>query len=184
MEPYDPAKRTNEKIRRCRLKTKNVDTAARIVENMKTIGQYCRPCVVGACFRTMWNGWPTTARMRSMRHAAPVGQCVFGCHEQEDRIEHYLICNQVWEVISRRPPTGLGLRLERRNIESMLLAAWDLTLKEKLAAAIACYAVARTAACIRWNGDAHTCKVSLRLFMSEGLKGSCARKEIAATILH
>eukprot|EP00973_Karenia_brevis_P031839 4393360-Karenia_brevis.AAC.1 len=63
----------------------------------------------------------------------------------------------------------------------MKLAAADLTMEEKLPVAITCHGIVRTVAYKRLYGDSVACKGSLKLFISEGLRGSRARKEIATT---
>eukprot|EP00973_Karenia_brevis_P045209 6262269-Karenia_brevis.AAC.1 len=83
---------------------------------MQIVRQNCRPCVVAACFRTLWNGWPTSARMRHMAGAGDTQNCPLGCEASEDRIEHYLVCPYAWTVLRRRPPMGLGLDEGQRNL--------------------------------------------------------------------
>ena len=50
-----------------------------------------------------------------------MGMRVFGCAAAEDRIEHHLLCNQVWNFLSAPLPIGLGLGLEKRSLQTMLL---------------------------------------------------------------
>eukprot|EP00973_Karenia_brevis_P016204 2218223-Karenia_brevis.AAC.1 len=139
------------------------------------LGTFCRPCVVSAYFRALWNGWPTTARLRSIATVAAVKSCVLGCTGCEDRLEHYLICDKVWQVLQRRPPSGLGLRREKRGLQYMLMAEKGMEDEEKMGVAIACYAIARTVQTMSNNGPIGDYRALLKLFLQEGLRGSRAR---------
>ena len=150
LEPYDGECRLRKKIQRWKLDDPPALVAARLENNLKIIGARCRPCVVAAFFRTLWNGWPTSARMRNMAGACSTGRCVLGCsNTAEDRIEHYVVCPKAWNVFSNPPPYGLGLDKQRRSRQAMLLAAKGLSDDEKVLVAIAVYALARTVQCLQ-----------------------------------
>ena len=88
------------------------------MNSISVIELTCRPSVVSSFFRTLWNGWPTTYRMRTMSGAPKTQQCVLGCRGAEDRIEHYLVCKKVWAALEGRPPQGLGIHRSRQKYHS------------------------------------------------------------------
>ena len=96
----------------------------------------------------------------------------------EDKIEHYLVCPKAWSVLQQRPPYGLGLNRSRRTIEAMLLAETGLTDEERMAIAIGCYAVSRTVQCLRHRPASLRAAPIMRLYVSDGLRGSKARGRI------
>ena len=149
-----------------------------IMKSFAIIGNACRPCVVSGFFRTLWNGWPTSARMRTMSGAQRTQECVLGCKGAEDRIEHYLVCSKAWSVLQQRPPYGLGLNLSRRTLEAMLLTDAGLADEERMAIAIGCYAVSRTVQCLRHRQASLRAAPIMRLYISDGLRGSKARVRI------
>eukprot|EP00973_Karenia_brevis_P010221 1384274-Karenia_brevis.AAC.1 len=61
--PYDLKERMQQKIMRWML-DEPTSAVNCIIQSMPMVRQNCRPCVVAACSRTLWNGWPTSARMR------------------------------------------------------------------------------------------------------------------------
>ena len=72
-------------------------------------------------FRTLWNGWPTSARMRSLTGACGARRCVLGCSSAEDRIEHYMVCNVAWKTLRMLPPRGMGMLDSQRTLHD---ASW------------------------------------------------------------
>ena len=150
-----------------------------VVKSISIIESACRPFVSSSFSRTLWNGWPTTARMRTMSGATATQQCILGCNGAEDRIEHYLICDKVWAVLQRKPPQGLGLNRFRRTLKSMLLAEGTLTHTERMAIAIASYGISRTVHCLRSNPEVLQAVPILKLHLTEGLRGSKARRVIS-----
>eukprot|EP00973_Karenia_brevis_P083857 11636159-Karenia_brevis.AAC.1 len=142
-EPYDAHERVKQKMKRWNL-SGNQDVIAReVMRSLQDVSKSCRPCVTGACFRTLWNGWPTSARMRSMPDAFGTQMCAFGCPHAEDRVEHYLVCPYVWRVLKQSPPRGVGLDENSMTLKTMLLADHQ-TSGVKARIAIACYAISRT----------------------------------------
>ena len=152
-------------MKRWRLKDPPAHVAQRIANNMITVRRLCRPCVAGMFFRTLWNGWPTSARMRSMPDAATTRGCLLGCQHGEDRIEHYLVCEQMWHELQKNPPQGIALSIERRTRESMLLAERGLVPADIVKIANACYAIARTVHCVRLHGQVANVAHILRMFL-------------------
>jgi hypothetical protein len=175
-EPFDAEERLRNKIKRWRLDGPPAHVTQRILRNMKVVGRTCRPCVTAMLFRTLWNGWPTTARMRHMPGADDMKSCVLGCvGSAEDRIEHYIVCPKAWNVLSNPLPRGLGLHVQWRTKQAMLVAERGLEDYEKTRIAIAVYAVARTVQCMRANPTLQSPESILRMYIREGLRGSSVR---------
>ena len=145
------------------------------MNSISVIELTCRPSVVSSFFRTLWNGWPTTYRMRTMSGAPKTQQCVLGCRGAEDRIEHYLVCKKVWAALEGRPPQGLGIHRSRQNITAMLLADASLADVERMAIATAGYAIFRTVHCMRNGPPTLRALPIMKLHLAEGLRGSKAR---------
>ena len=70
-------------------------------------------------WRALFNGWPTSARMRSMPGQFE-GTCVLGCTSARDRIEHYAVCPVVWGFLSAAAPAGKGINRRFRCLEGFL----------------------------------------------------------------
>ena len=166
-QPYDAEDRLRYKIRRWKLDGPPAHIARRMLHNLQTVGSRCRPCVAAMVFRTLWNGWPTSARMRTCKDASKTKACVFGCTDAEDRLEHYLLCHKVWTVLELPQPQGLNLK--QRNLQTMLLARRGMHEEEIVNSAIAVYAIARTVHGVRQN-PCSRCEALLRLYSSEGKK--------------
>ena len=115
--------------------------ARRIMRNVEALRGKCRPCVIATFFRTLWNGWAASARMRSMQGSDGTRGCRFGCTNCEDRVEHYLLCRRMLSVLMKVPLYSLALSISRRSMQAMLLADGGLGETEKIAIARACYAI-------------------------------------------
>ena len=64
----------------------------RLVRNIKVLQHRATPAVRASYLRALWNGVPTTRRMRTMR-AFRTTNCVFNCTPRaEDSLEHYCRC--------------------------------------------------------------------------------------------
>ena len=86
--------------------------------NVLILSTVASPAVCAGYLRALFNGWPTSARMRSMKGAGPIMSCLFGCScSAEDRIEHYARCPIVWQFLSTPWPNGLGTSLELKGID-------------------------------------------------------------------
>jgi hypothetical protein len=165
--PYNVEMRVRKKIQRWKLQGPEAIVACRIIRNCAVVGAKCRPCIAGTFFRTLWNGWPTTWRMRTMPGAADIRPCLLGCASACDRIEHYLVCPIAWGVLQTH--RGIELHWGRKCLQAMFLALGGLEEREVMAIAIAVYAIARTVQPLR----AHECSTEplLKLHLNEGLKG-------------
>ena len=120
------------------------------IDNMRKLSTCCRPAVVSAQFRCVWNGVPTSHRMRQM-HSVVAAACKFGCPSCPDKIEHYLCCSVVWTWLSKPHPIGLGLDPSLRSCSDMLMLNKRLDQQLVSKIGIAVYAITR---CLHTMKDA------------------------------
>ena len=165
LEPYNEEHRIRHKIKRWKLEGPPAHIAARIARHFQIIGRSCRPCVLAMFFRTIWNGWPTTARMRTAAGASKTSGCVFGCEGCEDRIEHYIVCQIPWTVLP-----GIGLCAEWKSKQFMLAAEKGMEERQLVLIACANYAIARAVHCIRLQGLTECPAKLVRLFAQDALQ--------------
>jgi hypothetical protein len=142
-QKVDIAFRIRHKFKRWRLDILPGHIAGRVSRSLQVISASCRPCVVATLWRTMWNGWPTAARMRSLTGTGE-GRCALGCDSGKDRIEHYAVCPLAWRFLGAPKPIGLGMGCHLRSLAGFLTVAHGMTDAEKTDMAVAVYAVART----------------------------------------
>ena len=71
-------------------------------------------------FRNLWNGVPTSWRMREIP-GTQVQQCAFGYGSGVDRIEHYLLCAIVWRALPHMLPSGISIDTRFRSIPHVML---------------------------------------------------------------
>jgi hypothetical protein len=152
LHPFNDENRIRQKVRRWNLEGPAAHVGQRISRNLIVVGQCCRPCVLGFMFRTLWNGWPTTARMRTMKGAPKTVRCLFGCECGDDRIEHYLVCRVVWKILPQISIRSGFLSIAYRSRQCMLLAERGLQEVECERIAIAVYAIARSVQNLRGQG--------------------------------
>lgn len=89
----------------------NIVVWCRAAEFHKTVDSYCSVCWL----KTICNGWATTYRM----HEPTKLDCVFGCADARDQLQHYLLCPNMWSIVddvfqATLPPS----LLERINVRS------------------------------------------------------------------
>ncbi len=176
-EEYRTQHRVRHKLHRWKLKDPPAFVARRAQANFLVLKEYCRPCVVSAYIRSLFNGWPTSARMRTMEGTVTKG-CVFGCATALDRLEHYAVCTCVWSFFLKPLPNGLGLDAQYRSLQNFLLLEKGMSLQHKLAMAIGVYATSRTAAQLR-DREAPNLSKLLLLHARDGHCGSKAFGELA-----
>ena len=166
---YNLEFRVRKKMQRWRFNGSDAIVASRVIQNLQIIGKRCRPCVIGSFFKTFWNGWPTTWRMRSAPNASEVRSCVMGCSPSAvDKIEHYLICPVAWNVLQTH--WRIQLNPSRRSVQGMLLAEKGLDETEMALIAVSVYAIARTVQALRARHDCEAAPL-LKLYIEEGRRG-------------
>ena len=140
---YNIHNRIRHKFKRWRLEVLPGHIPARVQSTLHLIGARCRPCIAATLWRTMWNGWPTSARMRQLNDSV-IERCALGCTENEDRIEHYAHCPIAWRFLGAPKPIGLGLAPHFKCLAGFLCIADDMQAEDKINMAIGVYAVSRT----------------------------------------
>ena len=143
--------------------------ARRVCSNFPVLHEYCRPCVTSSYLRTIFNGWPTSARMRTMQGASPIGCCALGCGGI-DRIEHYAMCPHIWAFLRMERPFGLGLPDRLRSLQGFMLAERGMSNVEKVAMAIGIYAACKTVAQARRSESEVASTHMLRLHAKEAIR--------------
>ena len=111
-----------------------------------------------------------------MPGAGATRPCVLGCQGAEDRIEHYAHCRKIWAFMRQPRPHGLGVGEHYRTLQGFLLAERGMPFEDKLAMAVAVYAVSRTVEQASGSCTAVNTEKLMRLHAQEGLRGSKARK--------
>ena len=158
------AHRIRHKLQRWKLQVPPGILVQRVFRNFKLLGQTCRPCVLAMQWRTLWNGWPTSARMRSLTKA-DVAPCLFGCGSGLDRIEHCAVCEVAWSYLGASWPFGFGLQPRLRCLVAFLGLERDLDQKDRRRLATAVYAVARAVQSLRQESSLDP-RPLLRLYCS------------------
>jgi hypothetical protein len=112
--------------------------AARCVRLLGILKLRVNPAVAAGYLRALFNGWPTTARMRNMEGAGEIKACVFGCSDTaEDRIEHYCRCPIVWKFIGAPAPREAGIPCTYKGINGFFGMCKGMTAEEQVRAATA-----------------------------------------------
>ena len=140
---YNVHNRIRHKFKRWKLDILPGHIPARVLHTLELVSAQCRPCVAATLWRTMWNGWPTSARMRQLNNST-IGKCALGCRDSEDRIEHYAHFPIAWRFLGAPKPVGLGLPSHLKSLAGFLCIADGMRADEKTNMAIVVYAVART----------------------------------------
>ena len=144
--------------------TRNTGQNARVIQNsMQIVRRLSQPRVASAHLRTLWNGWPTSRRMRFLKEVLPTQTCVLGCDRANDCIEHYAVCPVLWKFFTTPMPRGLGILPERRRLECFLLADENLSTVERVALARANYVAIRSVHSSRLSGTPATI-TTMKLF--------------------
>ena len=138
--------------------------------NISSLQKMCRPCVASIVFKCVWNGIPTSWRMRQLP-GVHVATCLFGCEHGVDKLEHYVVCPIVWNTFGRPPPLGINLKPELRNVPSMMLLERRLDRPTLASVATCLYAVCRTMHCVRLGPGTVQPVQMLRIQANEGTNG-------------
>jgi hypothetical protein len=89
---YDIEERIRRKIERWRFQDPPRLVVSRLIETFRILQERMPPAVRATYLRALWNGVPTSRRMRTCKDYTIVG-CVFKCSERaEDSLEHYCRC--------------------------------------------------------------------------------------------
>ena len=134
--PFNLEERVRHKLDRWVFRDLPGRICRRICPNFRLLNECCRPYVTSAYLRALWNGWPTSARMRTLADIT-VHSCAFGClSPAQDSIEHYALCPAGWQFFRMRRPHGLGLSEGLRSLYGFCRALEGMSDDDKLAVAI------------------------------------------------
>ena len=148
--PYLVERRIRQKLGRWCLTTPIGHATRRVLWSLGIIQRRCPPRVCSGYLRTLFNGWTTSRRMRTLAGGAErIQSCVFGCSGALDCIEHYALCPILWRFLSKPKPMGLGLPMAHRSLDNFLLAARGTTTQQVVAMATAVYASHRASMALR-----------------------------------
>ena len=90
--PYDIEERIRVNTKRWKFQDPPRQVTMRLINNFRAAEKRLPPAVRATYLRALWNGIPTTRRMRTCEGFKKVG-CVFKCSERaEDSLEHYCRC--------------------------------------------------------------------------------------------
>ena len=147
-----PPKEHNEgtKLRRWKVFTIPGKSTRVLLSIRMRLALLVAPRVSSAHFRTVWNGWCTDARFRTMKGCTKVGPCRFGCSATaEDRIEHYAFCPQVCMFAER----FLHIPRNSCNLTSLLLCQTGWSDNRLIRHAVLTYSVFRCVHALRFRPD-------------------------------
>ena len=137
---YDPEARVRHKMKRWKIQIRPGILARRVLRRLSDLHSLVPPRVAASVFRTLWNGWCTSARFQAE------GKCVLACStEAADRIEHYCRCPFFSQFATQR----LGLQQHRVDLPGFLLVDHNMPESELTLMAIAVYAMNRLINAIR-----------------------------------
>ena len=136
--------RLQSKIARWGFPGSAADSSARIRSNFALIHRWCPPRVAAAYLRAVFNGWTTCRRMRHANAACQCGfgRCLFGCERGADSLEHYSVCEVVWQFINSPRPGGMGVSIEPSTSSFFLMGTGSQDV-DKIRTGLALYAVYR-----------------------------------------
>jgi hypothetical protein len=141
---FDLENRVRQKLARWKLQGPPAHVSGRCVRVLGHLSKVASPAICAGYLRTIFNGWPTSARMRSMQGAGPIMACLFGCSASaEDRIEHYARCPVVWQFLSAAWPNGPGTNLELKGIDAFFGLCKGMSEERWLLTAKAVHAVGK-----------------------------------------
>jgi hypothetical protein len=166
---YYPESRVRQKLTRWELDGVPGVLDRRVLRAFCILKEWCPPRVMTAYFRTVWNGWVTDYRMRTLQTSTGVRQCVLGCGRGSDQLEHYATCSVFWEFATKPCPRGLGLHLSSRSRNTFLLVNADQSVEDRVKMDLGIYAIHRPCNCFGIAMAA--CNATLNSYSDCGLEG-------------
>ena len=172
---YFPEARIRQKLAPWKLSGIPAYLERRVLSNLALLREWCPPRVMAVYYRSVWGGWVTDMRMRSLlesqgqRHLRP---CVLKCGWDEDSVYHYGRCEVFWRFLAQPRRGGLGIPFACRSGEAFLLLM-DLCDEDKVRVALGMYALYRTVQYYRHNPTTNAQPISLlRAYLCKAHGGS------------
>ena len=135
---YDLESRIRHRISRWRFADPPAHVTSRCIRLFEILKKKSSPAVCAGYLRALFNGWPTSARMRNMKGQSGTSACFFGCSARaEDRIEHYACCSMLWKFRETPMPAGPGLRRAHKGINGFFGMIKSMSESERIRAATA-----------------------------------------------
>ena len=176
-KPYFPNARIRQKLVSWRLYGIPAHLENRILRNFALLRRWCHPRILTVYFRSIWGGWVTDERMKSLiaKTGGKCRSCVLGCGYEQDMVEHYGRCRVYWEFLSQPLGTGLGLPVALRSGETFLWLSENSD-EDKVRLALGMYALYRTVQTLRHaEGNAQLdCKKLMKIWIKKAAQRSKA----------
>ena len=151
-----------------------------VASRFHLLSSWCPPRILAAVFRTHWNGWVTTARMKGVfrQSGQTLKHCLLGCGCGEDSLHHYLLCEVFWSFIRRRRGAGLGVTSGARTWDSALLLSSSLSDEDVVRLAAGIYGLYQTVNVLRFHKINEEARVPtlLSVWTTRGMEGSAAAR--------
>lgn len=179
---YQLEARIRQKTNRLHFLDPPAHTARRLVKVFAIFASNASPAVRASFRRALWNGWPTSARMRTCASSNGLTSCAFGCSRNAvDRLEHYAQCPMVWEFATAPVAQGMGIHQRNRSVDGCLCAK-KIEEEEFIRMAMLVRVVAKTVMYCRkglLTPEQHRITEVMRLERSMATKGTAASKRFS-----
>eukprot|EP00973_Karenia_brevis_P025378 3501560-Karenia_brevis.AAC.1 len=151
--PYSPDSRLRQKLAVWKLRGIPGINERRVLNAFSILRRNGAPRLMSSYLRTLFNGWATDRRFRSLlvKSGQQIRVCVLGCGKGEDDLQHYVRCPVFRDFVHRTHPAGLGLTLH--GVEAVLLVADNMSTDEKIQMYVGLYALFRSVHFLRKAND-------------------------------
>ena len=181
-KPYFAEARLRQKLAPWKLQGIPGCLERKVLRNLDFLQGKVPPRVMAVYFRSIWGGWATDCRMRSLLRSQDrtLRPCVLGCGWDEDSLYHYSRCKVYWHFLAMPRKGGLGIPLCNRSAEAFLLLA-PLGWEDQIRLAFGMYALYRAVQHLRHCPEASGPSASqaialLKAFLPKAALGSnCAK---------
>ena len=144
------------------------------------LSKWCHPRVAAVYLKTLWNGWVTDRRLRSLlvQQGRAVRGCMLRCCQGCDSVDHYAVCSSFWQFACAARPRGLGLQRSVKSVSSFLLVSHGLSDEDSVRLAVGSYALHRVVQICRHSIDADHLNIQTLLYLwaQKGADGSKAKQ--------
>jgi hypothetical protein len=180
--PYFPLSRVRAKLMRWHVCNIGDVADRRVLRRFELLSHWCPPRVSAIYLKTLFNGWVTDRRLRSLLQSTGVlcRRCVLGCESGEDSVDHYALCPVFWAFACDPRPGGLGLREGLKSREAFLLVKEGLADADCVRIAVGAYALHRVVQYCRHQRQQHSSNLNYKqmfhIWVRRGSEGSRASR--------